>query len=75
MRVPRQDEGDRHRILVISAIGVGIAFLAALAAEALIALIGLITNLGFYGRFSVAFASPRENTLGPRSWWSRLWAP
>ena len=64
MRVPRQDEGDRHRILLISAIGVGIAFLAALAAEALIALIGLITNLGFYGRFSVAFASPRENTLG-----------
>ena len=64
MRVPRRDEGDRHRIIVISAIAVGIAFLAALAAEALIALIGLITNLGFYGRVSLAFASPRENTLG-----------
>jgi chloride channel protein, CIC family len=64
MRVPRQDEGDRHRILVISAIAVGIAFFAALAAEALIALIGLITNLGFYGRLSLAFTSPRDNALG-----------
>jgi H+/Cl- antiporter ClcA/predicted transcriptional regulator len=64
MRVPRQDEGNRHRTLVISAIAVGIACFAALAAEALIALIGLITNLGFYGRFSFAFTSPRDNTLG-----------
>jgi H+/Cl- antiporter ClcA len=62
--VPRQDEGNRHRTLVISAIAVGIACFAALAAEALIALIGLITNLGFYGRFSFAFTSPRDNTLG-----------
>ena len=64
MRVPRQDEGNRHRTLVISAIAVGIACVAALAAEALIALIGLITNLGFYGRFSFAFTSPWNNTLG-----------
>ena len=64
MRLPRQDEGDRHRILVISGIAVGIAFFAALAAEALIALIGLITNLGFYGRVSLAFTSPKDNALG-----------
>ena len=64
MRMPRQTEGDRHRIIVISAIAIGIAFFAALAAEALIALIGLITNLGFYGRISLAFTSPKDNTLG-----------
>jgi chloride channel protein, CIC family len=64
LRVPRQDEGNRHRIIVISAIAIGIAFFAALAAEALIALIGLITNLGFYGRLSLAFTSPKDNALG-----------
>ena len=64
MRVPRQHEANRHRTLVISAIAVGIACFAALAAEALIALIGLITNLGFYGRFSFAFTSPKDNALG-----------
>jgi chloride channel protein, CIC family len=64
MRMPRQTEGNRHRIIVISAIAIGIAFFAALAAEALIALIGLITNLGFYGRVSLAFTSPKDNALG-----------
>jgi CIC family chloride channel protein len=33
-------------------------------AQALVALIGLVTNISFYGRFSTAFVSPAGNRLG-----------
>lgn len=40
-------------------------------AQALIGLIGLITNISFYGRFSTAFVSPAGNHLG----WLVLFVP
>jgi chloride channel protein, CIC family len=42
-----------------------IGLLAAATARLLTALIGLVTNLAFYGRWSFAFVSPAHNHLGP----------
>ena len=59
----RAAHADR-RLLFISGLAVVIALGAGFLAEALMALIGMFTNLFFYGRFSPAFASPADNHLG-----------
>jgi H+/Cl- antiporter ClcA len=59
------------RILVISAIAVGIGFVASYVALALLKLIGLFTNLFFFQRWSTALVSPAANTLG----WFELLVP
>ena len=61
---PREDEAPNRRTLRISALAIVAAFLAAVAAQLLTRLIGLITNVAFYGRWSTAFVSPSENSLG-----------
>jgi CIC family chloride channel protein len=48
----------------ISAVAIALGVAAGLVAPALTHLIGLVTNLAFYGRFSTAFSSPSENHLG-----------
>lgn len=53
------------RLFLICALALLIALGAGLLAEVLVALIGLITNLSFYGRLSLAFTSPAGNALGP----------
>ncbi len=53
------------RILYISMLAGMLAVVTAVSARGLLALIGLITNLAFYGRWSWAFVSPAANTLGP----------
>ena len=66
-RAPREAEPvDRHTIL-IAALAIAIALAAGLIAQLLVALIGFVTNLAFYGRLSTAFVSPGGNHLG-------LWA-
>jgi chloride channel protein, CIC family len=52
------------RILFVSVLSIGIALAAGLVAQILTKLIGLITNLAFYGRVSTSFASPAANHLG-----------
>lgn len=52
------------RSLLISLIAIGIGLTAALVAHLLVHLIGLITNLSFYGRWSTEFVSPADNHLG-----------
>jgi chloride channel protein, CIC family len=59
------------RVLVISAIAVGIGFVASYVALALLRLIGLFTNLFFFHRWSTALVSPAANTLG----WLELFVP
>jgi chloride channel protein, CIC family len=53
------------RLLRQSALAIGIGLIAAVVARVLTALIGLVTNLSFYGRWSTAFVSPAGNHLGP----------
>jgi H+/Cl- antiporter ClcA len=56
--------GTPDRTLAISGLAVGVAVLAALAAQFLTRLIGFITNLAFYSRLSTSFTSPADNHLG-----------
>ena len=55
-----------RRVLYISGISIIIGLAASLIAQALTHLIGFITNVSFYGRFSTEFNSPADNHLG---WW------
>ena len=53
------------RVITIGVIAVGIGIVSAYVALALLKLIGLFTNLFFFQRWSTAFASPADHTLGP----------
>ena len=64
VRAPREDEAPNRRTLRISALAIAAAFLAGFAAQALTRLIGLITNLAFYGRWSTSLVSPAGHSLG-----------
>ncbi len=52
------------RVLVLSALAIGIGALSALVAYALLWLIALITNLAFHHRFSATAATPLGHHLG-----------
>ncbi|MET8852810.1 chloride channel protein [Amycolatopsis sp. NPDC004625] len=67
--------GDFHvrpRMLVIALLAVPVGAASALAAFALLKLIGLITNLVFYQRFDTALVAPGGGT---HPWWLVLTAP
>jgi CIC family chloride channel protein len=51
-------------VIPISALAVFIGFVSAFVALALLRLIGLFTNLSFFGRWSTALVSPAGNHLG-----------
>ena len=53
-----------QRVVVIAAIAVLVGIGAALLANVLTRLIGLITNVAYYGRFSTAFVAPSTVRLG-----------
>jgi len=53
-----------RRVIWISLICAGLGCIATLVAQCLSQLIGLVTNLFFYGKFSTALSSPANNTLG-----------
>src|SRR5262245_22745377 len=71
VRAPREDEAPNRRTLWIAALAITVAFFAGFAAQILTALIGLITNLAFYGRWSTSFTSPAGNSLG----WAVVFVP
>src|SRR5947208_2556528 len=63
----REELGDFSttlRVLPISALAVGIGVLCAYVALALLRLIGLFTNLFYYGHWGGALVSPAGNHLG-----------
>lgn len=64
VRAPAQVPLVSLRTVYISALSILIACAAGIVARLLTALIGLITNVSFYGRFSLAFSSPAGNHLG-----------
>jgi H+/Cl- antiporter ClcA len=53
-----------RRVLLITAIAIGIGVVAAYVAKALLALIALFTNIFFYGRFATGAVSPVGHHLG-----------
>src|SRR5215212_9038365 len=58
-----RDRIDR-RVVVISLWSILLAVVTGLVAQLLVRLIGLITNIAFYGRISTAFVTPAHNRLG-----------
>jgi CIC family chloride channel protein len=62
--VPPHSTFIDRRTVFISGLCIGLAVAAAFVAQILVHLIGLVTNLAFYGRVSMEFASPADNTLG-----------
>ncbi len=52
------------RVVFLSLIAIVIGLAAGVVAQVLLALIGLITNLCFYGRLTTQFLSPAANHLG-----------
>jgi H+/Cl- antiporter ClcA/CBS domain-containing protein len=63
-QVPPHSTIVDRRTLFLSLISIGVAVAAAFVAQALVHLIGLFTNIAFYGRFSATFVSPADNHLG-----------
>ncbi len=53
-----------RRVLLLVGLSVPVAVAAGFVAQGLTRLIGLITNLAFYGRWSAAFVSPAAHNLG-----------
>lgn len=62
--MPRQFRPLDGRVLWISIVAVLLGVVVSFVARALTGLIGLFTNLAFYGRWSFDFSSPAENHLG-----------
>jgi CIC family chloride channel protein len=64
IRLPLERPTVDRRVLGISGLAIGLGLVTAIIARLLTALIGLITNLAFHGRWSASFASPAGNHLG-----------
>jgi CIC family chloride channel protein len=62
--VARRTAAVDARVVAISALAILLALAAGFIAQGLTRLIGLITNLAFYGRISADFVSPAGNQLG-----------
>ena len=60
----RPHHADR-RVVVIAALSIAVGILGGFVAQGLTRLIGLVTNISFYGRLSSAFVSPADHRLGP----------
>ncbi len=55
---------DKKRLLTIASLAIVVAVLISIIAKLLVYLINWVTNIAFYGNFSIAHASPANNTLG-----------
>jgi H+/Cl- antiporter ClcA len=59
-------DSNKRRIFIICLMAIGVAIAISFIAKFLIYLIYFITNVSFYGRFSIAHITPAANTMG---WW------
>lgn len=64
VRAPRAVEPVDRRVVIVSGLAVVLALAAGLVAQALGALIRLVTNVAFFGRFTSSAASPTDHSLG-----------
>ena len=63
-RMPRRSTLVEPRILYVAALAIGLGVAAALVAQVLVALIAVVTNLAFHGRWSLRDVSPATHQLG-----------
>lgn len=59
-------DSNKRRIFIICLMAIGVAIAISFIAKFLIYLIYFITNVSFYGRFSIAHSTPAANMMG---WW------
>jgi CIC family chloride channel protein len=64
VNAPREHAQVDARVVALCGLSVVVALGAAVLAQVLTGLIGLITNVAFYGRVSTRFTSPAANHLG-----------
>jgi H+/Cl- antiporter ClcA/predicted transcriptional regulator len=64
IRAPVDRATVDRRVVLVSTLGIALGLAAAVVSRVLGALIGLITNLAFYGRISTAFVGPAGHHLG-----------
>lgn len=62
--IKNKNPQNKKRLLTISALSIVIAISISYIAKLLIHLINLITNISFYGNFSIDPSSPADNQLG-----------
>lgn len=62
--IVQETNADKRRILIISLLSILIAVCISFIAKFLIYLINLVTNIFFYGHFSLSNTSPADNTMG-----------
>src|SRR4051812_3968701 len=67
IRTPAEYDPVDRRTVFITAVAFFIAIGAGLAAQLLVALIGLVTNAAFYGRIATTFVSPMGGHRSPLS--------
>ena len=70
-RVPLERSLIDRRVVILCAAAVVLALVTGFVAQALVAIIGLVTNIAFYGRVSMRFVSPAHHHLG----WLVLFVP
>jgi H+/Cl- antiporter ClcA/CBS domain-containing protein len=63
-KAPRAYAPVDRRVVLVALVAIVLAAACAGIAQILTALIGLVTNLAFYGRWSTAFSSPAGHHLG-----------
>lgn len=63
--MPRPFQPLDRRVLWVTGVSLLLGLVVGVVARILTALIGLVTNLAFYGRLSTSFVSPAGNHLGP----------
>lgn len=63
-QIALKKQNDHKRTLRLSVLAVGVAACISVVAKLLIHLIDLITNLSFYGSFSLQPSTPAQNQLG-----------
>ena len=69
VQAPHETVAVGPRVVLVSAVAICIALAAAVIAVILMRLIGLVTNLAYYGRYSTQFSAPSIEHLGA---WSAL---
>ncbi len=62
--LPKEKTINKYRTIQIAVIAMVVGIIGGLIAQILLRLIGLITNISFYGVFSFAESSPANNHLG-----------
>jgi chloride channel protein, CIC family len=62
--VPRVTSVIDPRVIFISALSIGVAFVAGIIARVLVSMIALVTNIAFFGRVAISAVAPAEHHLG-----------